>query len=110
MNVKPQRPQPQYAPTMSGPASSAFTALSSGMNGNIGFQGLPQGAPQPGYPEIGNMASSLGLFFPPQGLGQQVTTQAVTRVPWQRTWANTPPVTNWGIGFEGRALLPGVRA
>lgn len=72
MNVqKPQRPQPQYAPTMSGPASSAFTPLSGGMNGNVAFQGLPQNVSQPGYQEI-SLASQLGLFFPAQGLSQQV--------------------------------------
>lgn len=69
---KPQRPQAQYATgtAMSNPASSAFTPLSGAMNAQLGFQGLPQGGQQGGYPEI-SLASQLGLFFPPQTLGQQ---------------------------------------
>ena len=69
---KPQRPQAQYAAgtAMSNPASSAFTPLSGAMNGQLGFQGLPQGGQQGVYPDI-SLASQLGLFFPPQSLGQQ---------------------------------------
>ena len=66
---KPQRPQPQYAPHMSGPASSAFTPL--------GFQGVHSSGLQPGaqnsaYPDI-SLATSLGFFLPQQGLSQVST-------------------------------------